>query len=155
MGLLKRHLFSAFFLLAICGAAQSELPAGKGQEVVKKVCAGCHAFTVITQNHATRDRWEAIVENMVSRGAEATDNEIDQMVEYLATHFGPSSQQKVNVNKAAAEELATALALPAERAAAIVEYRASHGSFKDLDGLKKVPGIDSKRIEERKDWIEF
>lgn len=53
------------------------------------------------------------------------------------------------------EELARALGIPAENAGAIVRYREENGNFKSLEGLKRVPGIDVKRIEDSKDWIEF
>jgi competence protein ComEA len=156
MRLLRHTLLpAALFVLIVGAAAQSELPAGTGQAALKKVCSGCHDLSVVTQNHATRDRWEAIVEDMVSRGAEATDEEQDQIVQYLAEHFGPAPHQKVNINKATADELVKALAIPAETAGAIVQYRAKNGNFKDLEALKNVPGVDGKRIDELKEWIEF
>ncbi len=135
-------------------AAQAELPEGPGRETAKKVCGGCHDFTVITQNRYSKDRWEQVVEGMVSRGAEGTDQELDEVVKYLAEHFGPP-QQKVNVNKAAAEELAKGLGFSRETAGAIVEYRAKHGAFHGLEELKGVPGVDGKAVEAKKEWIEY
>jgi competence protein ComEA len=151
-------LFTLFsLLLASPAAAQSDLPDGPGKPVVVKVCSGCHGFNVITQLHATKERWEAVVENMVSRGAEGTDSELDQVVAYLVSHFGPGSarRQKINVNKATAEELATNLSISRESADAIVQYRAKNGDFKNLEDLKKVPGVDARKIEDGKDRIEF
>jgi competence protein ComEA len=150
-------LAAASFLLALPGAAQSDLPDGPGKPVVQKVCSGCHAFTVITQVRGTKDHWEAIVENMVSRGAEGSDEELDKVVAYLAAHFGPAddAHRKINVNKATAEELARTLSVSRESANAIVQYRAKNGNFKNLEALKNVPGIDVKQIDENKDRIEF
>jgi len=142
--------------LAIAAAMQSELPAGPGQEQVEKVCSGCHTFTVFTQNRATKEKWGEIVDNMVSRGAEGTDAEIDQVVNYLAAHFGADvPRSKVNVNKASAAELVKGLAITTEHAGIIVEYRTKNGNFKDLKQLESVQGIDRKIIEDRKDWILF
>ena len=135
--------------------AQSDLPEGPGKAVTEKVCHGCHSFVVITQSRATKDHWEAIVDNMVSRGAEGTDDELEQVVVYLTSNFGPDKPLKINVNKAGAEELARVLALSRENAAAIVQYREKNGVFKDLPALKSVPGIDAAKIEEHKDRIEF
>jgi competence ComEA-like helix-hairpin-helix protein len=141
-------------LTLVCTAQeQSDLPVGPGRQQVQKICSGCHAFTVITHNQASRERWGEIVDNMVSRGAEATDSEIEQVINYLVAHFGPAS--KVNVNQAGAQELAQALDLTSKVAVAIVEYRDKSGAFKDLEQLAKVPGIDRKKLAEHKDSIVF
>lgn len=142
---------AAALATSVAGSAQSDLPPGPGAAAVQKVCSGCHDFSVMTQLRATKEKWGEIVDNMVSRGAQGTDAELDQVVSYLAAHFGP----QVNVNKATAAEIAKVLALTAEQAGAIVEYRAQHGNFKDLEQLETVPGVDRKRIEARKDSIVF
>jgi competence protein ComEA len=142
---------------ALAGAGQSDLPDGPGKAQVERICSGCHEVGVFTQDRSTKERWAAVVDDMVSRGAEASDEEINQVVEYLSKNFGPAKAagQKVNVNKASAEELATKLAISQENAGAIVQYRAKNGNFKNLEALKSVPGIDGKKIEEKKDSIEF
>ena len=147
---------AAGLLFALPAVAQSELPDGPGKEVVVKVCGNCHDYSVFTQDHNTRDRWDAIVQDMVSRGAEGTDAELDQVVSYLTAHFGPPpAGTKVNVNKASADDLVKSLAISRENAAAIVDYRAKNGPIKNLEALKGIPGIDAKKIEEKKDLIEF
>lgn len=143
----------AVCLLAVLSAQAQDLPEGAGQAAVKKVCSGCHGFEVITQNHNSKDRWEAVVENMASRGAEASDEELEQIVQYLAQNFGPV-REKVNVNKASTADMVKNLGLTEKCAAAIVEYRAKTG-IKNLDELKSVPGADAKAIDAKKDWIEF
>lgn len=144
-----------FLMLALPAAAQSTLPDDPAKPVVEKVCSGCHSLTVLSDNRATKDRWEKIVEKMVSRGAEGTDAELDQVIDYLARHFGPDNPKKINVNKAAAAELVKTLAISQENADAIVQYRTKNGAFKNLEALKSVPGIDAKQIEAKKEWIEF
>lgn len=140
---------------ALPAAPQSDLPDGPGKPVVEKVCSGCHSFVVFTQSRATKDHWEAVVDDMVSRGAEASDDDITRIIDYLAKNFGPDVPLKVNVNKATSEELAKVLAISQENATAIVQYRSKNGNFKDLPALKSVPGIDTKKIDEKKDCIEF
>ncbi len=76
------------------------------------------------------------------------------MVEYLAKSF-PPLPDKVNVNKATAKDIETGLALTTEEAEAIVKYRTDHGNFKDYDSLTKVPGVDAKKLEAKKDAIIF
>ena len=148
-----------------CAPAQSKLPDGPGKALVERTCKKCHAIENITRVRLTPERWGEVIDDMISRGAEGTDEEFDQMVEYLAKNFGrgkasatgaktPASQ-KINVNKATAKELATALDLSAEDAEAIVRYREKNGDFKEWQDLKKVPGIDTKKIEDNKDRIEM
>jgi DNA uptake protein ComE-like DNA-binding protein len=38
---------------------------------------------------------------------------------------------------------------------AIAEYRKANGNFKDIASLQKVPGVDAKKIEAKKDQIVF
>ena len=94
---------------------------------------------------------------MIGRGASLTDGEASNLVEYLFEYFGeePSATAKVNVNKATAKEIETALELSPKEAAAIVHYRETKGSFKDWKDLTKVSGIDKVRIEAHKDRLTF
>ena len=63
--------------------------------------------------------------------------------------------KKLNINKASSCELQTTLAITADQAQAIIAYRAKNGDFKDLDGVKKVDGIDVAAITAKKDNITF
>ena len=98
---------------------------------------------------------------MVDRGALLDDDEITIVVEYLAQHFGPakaaegSASGKVNVNKATAKELVAALGLSDKEAEAVVQYRQRNGNFATWEDLKKVSELDSKKIEAKKDQLEF
>ena len=143
----------AVCLLAVAPAPAQDLPEGAGQAAVKKVCSGCHGFEVITQNRYSQDHWESVVENMASRGAEATDDEFAQIVQYLTKNFGPV-HQKVNVNKASVADMVKNLGLTEKCADAIVEYRGKSG-IRNLDELKSIPGVDGKALDAQKDWIEF
>ena len=145
-------LFLSFFLMAMAQA--QDLPDGKGKELVENSCAACHGLDVVVSQHASKDGWASIVDYMVSRGANGTPEEIQTIVDYLAKNF-PPLPEKVNVNKATAKDLETGLELTAKEAAAIVKYRADHGDFKDWEGLAKVPDVDAKKLEAKKDRIVF
>ena len=138
-------------LIAAFAAAAQDLPDGPGREVMKRMCSTCHAIEIITSEHKTRNRWAYTVDTMVARGATGTRDEIDQVIDYLATYFAPKT---VNVNHAPAAEL-TAIGLTAKESAAIVEYRGKNGYFKTFDDLKKVPDVDAKDIDRLRDHIEF
>ena len=99
----------------------------------------------------TRDDWSALVGDMVNQGAQGTDEEFDQIVDYLAANF----PEKVNVNQAPAQLLVNVLDLSKKDADAMVQYREQNGAFKSLDDVAKVPGLDVKKLEARKGRIEF
>jgi competence protein ComEA len=141
----------AIGLLAAMWCWSSPAPADDGKAVLERACAKCHALGVVLGERNDRDRWSAIVDDMVMRGAEMSDAEIEKVIDYLVKTQGP----KVNVNKATAQELSRALDVPLPAAAAVVEYRAAHGSFKALDDLKKVPALKGKELDSKKDDLEF
>ena len=131
--------------------AQSRLPAGPGRDALTKVCGNCHSPESVVGMAKTRDDWEALVGDMVNQGAQGTDEEFDQIVNYLASSF----PAKVNVNKAPAQLLENVLSLDQKEAASLVQYREQNGAFTSIEDLAKVPGIDLKKIETRKARIEF
>jgi competence ComEA-like helix-hairpin-helix protein len=149
----------ALFGLAAIAFAQSlpsqTLPDGPGKAVVEKMCKGCHGLENIVRSRRTKDKWSDIVDDMIARGAKGTDSEADEVVDYLSTHFGADAVQRVNVNKAGTPDLTSALGISTADADTIVRYRADHGSFKSIQELMKVPGIDAKKIESNRDRIEF
>lgn len=126
------------------------LPEGPGKKAVERVCTKCHDSEGFSHSRNSRQRWENIVDDMVSRGAEATDAEAELIVEYLTTYLG-----KINLNKATAEKLAEGLKLTKEQGAAIVAYREKNGPFKLWQDLGNVPGIDLKKIQDKKGDVEF
>ena len=131
------------------------LPEGPGKAVVERMCKGCHGLENVVRSRRTRDRWIEVVEDMIARGAKGSDSEADDAIDYLSAHFGPDAVHKVNVNKAGAAELTSALGISTADADTIVRYRAGHGSFKSIEDLMKVPGIDGKKIESNRDRVEF
>lgn len=141
-------LVTAFGL--ILPVAAQDLPDGPGKAIFEKMCTQCHGVEGVVRSKMTKDRWMAIVDDMVSRGAKGTDDEIDTVINYLAANFG----RKLNVNKATASDL-TALGLTADEAQAVIKYRVEKGTVKDIDDLSKVPGVDAAKITGLKDRVEF
>lgn len=140
----------ATLTLALPGFAQEELPAGPGKAAFERMCTQCHGVEGIVRSKMSRDRWATIVDDMLSRGAKGTDEQIDQVVEYLATNFS----KKLNVNKATASDF-TALGLTAEEAQAVIKYRVEQGTVKSFDDLSKIPGIPAAKLAALKDRLEF
>src|SRR5215467_9178685 len=126
-------------------AASQRLPESKGKAELKKVCTGCHELESVISSRRTRIGWEQNVEDMVSRGAEGSDEEMESVVAYLTRFFG-----KVNVNTATAKQLQTSLGFSEKEAQAMVAFRDQNGNFKDFEQLKKVPGIDLEKLQARR-----
>jgi competence protein ComEA len=64
-----------------------------------------------------------------------------------------SSQSKVNINTATAEELQNIPGIGPSKAKAIVEYRTQNGPFKKEEDIKNVTGIGDKTYEKLADSI--
>lgn len=135
---------------AVAAHAQATLPEAPAKNTVEKVCGACHDVGTATGKRYTRAGWDGVIDSMANRGARATEEEFEAIIGYLAKYFGA-----VNVNQAMAKEIADTLEISPKDADAIVKYRMENGQFKDLDGLKKVPGVDANAIEERKDRVVF
>jgi competence protein ComEA len=147
MTLMKKVLLPllplAVFPALAQNAAIENLPDAKGKAVVEKVCSVCHEPTAVGKYRKSKEDWQAVIDDMVTRGADATDQEFDTVIDYLAKCFGPA----VKINTIAAADLEKQLELSNKEAAAIVQYRQSNGAFKELADLKKVPGLDYSKIE--------
>jgi competence protein ComEA len=144
-------------LLVSSAYSQQQLPDGPGKDTLMKVCSKCHGAEIVIGRGNTEDGWTQVVLNMAERGAQASDEEFGAIVQYLAKNFPPKSNApaKINVNKASADDLKTALDLSAKDAESIVAFRAKNGDFKSVEQIQKVPGVDVSKIEARKDRIIF
>jgi len=140
------------FLVAGSAPAQS-FPDGPGKDVFLAVCSSCHDPSHVIGKHWDKTQWTAKVLEMLQEEPDVTQPNREAIIQYLAKNFGPGP--KVNVNKAAAEELAAALELPTKVAEAVVRYREANGSFKTPDDLKKVPGFDAAKIASLRERINF
>ena len=124
---------------------------GKGKDVTEKICNGCHAADVVTTYRNSKDDWQSVIDDMKGRGADGSDADFNAIVAYLAKYYGP----EITINKATAADLQTQMEITADEAAAIVQYRKDHGDFKTADDLKKVAGLDMKKIEPIEQRIVF
>jgi len=132
------------------GAATDAFPETTGKTALLTVCSDCHPAETVIQTLRTRQEWSDVIDQMAHFGAQASDQEYDQILAYLAKHFSP-----IKVNRATAKDLEATLDLSSSVAEAIVAYRAEKGEFKTVDDLKKVPGLESGKIEAQKARLVF
>lgn len=81
------------------------LPDGAGKDVVLKKCTSCHSIRNVIATHGDADYWAQEVSKMIGRGANISDDEADTIVDYLAAHFGPSSQKSSDATSASQPSL--------------------------------------------------
>jgi mono/diheme cytochrome c family protein len=77
-------------LLALPAVGQTTLP-----PVLTKVCAACHPIETVTSERRTRAQWQENIQQMVARGAKGTDEELSQILDYLARNNGPGANPAV------------------------------------------------------------
>ena len=114
------------------------------------VCSSCHSPDYITDTARNAKGWSDIFEMMQAYGATATDAEWMQIKAYI---LGQIAQ--IDVNKATADDLQKLFEVDAPLAKAIVDTRTANGNFKTIDDVKKVPGLDAKKVDYRKNRLEF
>lgn len=153
----RSSLIPVFALVVLPGiesaagqAKPPQLPDATGREVVKKVCATCHEIETAIASRRTRIGWERSVEDMIARGAKGSEEELDAVVEYLATYFG-----KTNINAASTEELEKSLGLSTKEAQAIAAYRRQNGKIKDFEELKNIPSVNAEKLQTKRSLIAF
>jgi competence ComEA-like helix-hairpin-helix protein len=129
---------------------QEDAIAQAAEETIERACIQCHPMQNITRTRRTTREWKDTVATMASRGANATEQDLAKITQYLTRYYGI-----VRVNTATAEELSAVLGLSPKDSTAIVEYRKAHGNFADLGALSKVDGINKAKIDEQPEAILF
>lgn len=132
----------------------SRLPEGPGKDTLIRVCGKCHSPTNVIANGQSRDGWEAEITKMAGFGASASDEEFTEILDYLAKNFPPVTG-KINMNKVTAADLESQLGFSGKQAGDIVAYREKNGAFKSIEDVKKVPGLDAKEVDVRKNRMTF
>jgi hypothetical protein len=105
---------------------------------LKDVCGGrCHPVELFMGSPRDYDNWHDTVQKMIDRGANASDEQLQDIMDYLHRTL-----TTVNVNAASAAELGFALGLRPAVVQAIVARRAQR-SFTGLEDLQSVAGDDA------------
>jgi competence ComEA-like helix-hairpin-helix protein len=135
---------------------KQELPPGEGKDLLAKNCTGCHQLSVVTSQHKSESGWTDTIVEMRNRGANGSDEDMEKIIHYLTANFGPqTASARVNINTASASDMVSGLSLTQAEADAVVSCRDKNGKFKDIAGLKQVPGVEAAKIDAVKDRIDF
>lgn len=142
-------------LFSACGLLPAQNFNGPGRETTERVCSSCHDLARAYSLRLDRDGWKTEVNKMMSMGAQTSESDYGLIVDYLAANFPADALPPLNANKAAAIDFESRLSLKRSEAAAVIAYRSKNGPFKSIDDLKKVPGIDTIKIDAHKNVIVF
>ena len=148
-------LVAALLFVATPGHAASQQPPDAaapdpGATLFVQMCGDCHDSGRIVSMRRTKADWQDVLTTMIDKGAVGSDKDFQNVFEYLRRTYG-----KVFINSATQEELTVTVGVSKKDADAIIAYRKANGLFVDLDGIKKVPDIDVKKITDHKDAIVF
>jgi competence ComEA-like helix-hairpin-helix protein len=138
---------------AASAAVQDSFPDGRGRDVTVRVCGACHSPERSAAVRLTRRGWQDVMGKMVSLGAKGSDEELTAVLDYLSANFKGDAPKPVNMNTAPAIDLESVAGLLRKEAAALIAYRTKHGPCKTLEDLKKIPGVDFRKIERRRDRL--
>ena len=139
-------------LFAVAQAAEVEPPAPRlareGQSL-KAVCAKCHNLQIVMDTPMSYDDWHETVQKMVDRGASGTDEQFDDIMDYLHR-----TMTTINVNTAPVDELEIVLDVSETTAQAIIARRSTQ-KFTGLTDLKSIPGVDAPTVDAKARLIFF
>lgn len=119
--------------------------------MVVKLCTDCHPVGQIIRRRESRAKWNALIAQMISEGADINDENYDKVLTYLSVVLG----KKVRINQADAVVIAETFDIDKDLAAAIVKYRSEKGPFKSWKDVAAVPGVDAELVEALKDNLDF
>ena len=132
------------------GSKASKFPEGPGKAALLKVCSDCHGPESAVAQFKTREEWSKTLDEMAANGAQATDDEWNQILEYVDKNYS-----LILVNKSDPKRLANQLDVPESTGDAILKYREEHGRIASLDDLKAIPMLDAAKLDAMRDRFVF
>jgi competence protein ComEA len=149
-------------LAAVCaigfarmGFAQEVLPDGPGRDATIRVCSQCHEAQKAASIKLTRPGWSEEIDKMKALGAVGTDQEFQDILDYLALHFRGELDRALDMNSAEAIDLESVLGLLRRESAAVLQYRGKRGQLTSLADLSGLDPAILRKIEAKKDRIVF
>lgn len=81
------------------------------------------------------------------------DENLEIISSEMQNNTSQNKNQKININKANAQDLENVPGIGPSTAEKIIIYRTENGKFSSIDDLKNVTGIGEKKFESIKDFI--
>src|SRR5215831_13364161 len=64
------------------------VPAGPGSDLFQTYCLGCHNESLVAARKLDKTGWTGVVDQMMKWGAYVPSGRKDELIEYLASHWG-------------------------------------------------------------------
>lgn len=128
------------------------LPPGDGQALVVKGCIGCHDLGGVVRLRAAAPKWEALVLDMGARGAPIELDDVDPMVKYLSTVFGPKAPPFVDAHSASKSELIKLPGVSPEAADRLISARSS-APMSSPEQVRTALGLDETAFQKIKYYV--
>jgi competence protein ComEA len=116
---------------------------------LQMVCTQCHVLELVRDTPRSYEAWHDTVQQMVDRGATGTDQQFEDVMDYLHRTL-----TTIDVNTADADELAIVLDVSDRVAQAIIKRR-SQRPLTSLADLESVPGTSAAALKARARLIFF
>ncbi|MCB2213848.1 cytochrome c [bacterium] len=93
--LLLTLAFTAIIVLLISACSSSSpteatttvtLSDAEMQALVEEKCSECHSVDVVWNNSYSESRWSTVFDSMIAKGAQVSDEEKAQMIEWLVAN---------------------------------------------------------------------
>jgi cytochrome c2 len=109
---IRAHLPAAIAIAVLAPALSAQdLPAGKGRETFKNICTSCHDAETTINLRNTRSGWIEVIANMKNNGADGTEAQFTEVVDYLTLNFGKKEDGSAKKSGSSPGSAATATSL--------------------------------------------
>jgi competence protein ComEA len=145
-------LLSAALTLPVALAGDTAAPSPdlvREAKSLQAVCGKCHNLQIVMDTPRSLDDWRDTMQKMVDRGADGTDEQYDDILDYLHR-----TMTTIDVNSADADDLAAVLNVP-DATVRLIIARRSTKKFADLADLKSIPGVDAATVDSKSKLLYF
>jgi competence protein ComEA len=154
-GLRSLRFLSALGLICLTPHARAQMADGPDKDLFVATCSKCHEIDRVLSKRQDKDGWQETVSKMQGYGLVAQPDDLRRIISYLATNLPAETITKLNINTATRIDFESTLSLKRSVAAAIIEYRDKNGSFRSVDDLKNVPGVEAGTVDAKKASLTF
>src|SRR5207253_10929750 len=57
--------------------------------ILETACTACHDLDLVSDQHLSKEDWQALVGSMIAKGASVDDKDVPKLVDYLAKTYPP------------------------------------------------------------------
>src|SRR5205085_4507562 len=70
-------------------SAADAFPDGAGKAATLRICSACHPPEGVVETLRTRQQWSDVIDQMAQFGAQASDQEFEEILAYLVKFYSP------------------------------------------------------------------